>query len=85
MAGAPRFRIDSAGARALLRSPEVRKYLEDKAKEMRGHIDHSEYEVDSQVGATRARAQVRTTSPRGAMHEARDHDLIRAAAMLRAQ
>lgn len=74
---ADRVKLNSRAIEALLKSPEVRRDLEDRAR--RGAASAgSGYAFESSVGATRALAMVWADSPGAKRRESREHNLMRA-------
>jgi hypothetical protein len=79
MAGSVRIEINSAGIRELLKSPEVQNELGARADRIAAAAGgEPDYEVEVIVGATRARASVRTTSFEAIRAEAKDRTLLSA-------
>lgn len=79
MAGAIRIEMDQAAIRAFLQGPEVQNELRDRAEAIAAAAGSDEdFEVEVRVGATRARASVRTASYAGMRAEATDRVLTRA-------
>lgn len=72
----PKVKVYSAGARALLRGPEVRDFAEALAKRMAAEAGRG-YEARSDVGPNRARAQVETVSEDAEKDNARNNTLLR--------
>lgn len=72
----PKVKMNAAGARALMKSPEVRDYLEQQAKRMAAEAGPG-YDGWSEVGPNRARAQVETVSENSEKDNARNNTLIR--------
>ena len=72
----PKVKMNPAGARALLRSPEVRDFLEAQAKRMAAEAGPG-YEARSEVGPNRARAQVETVSENAEKDNAQNNTLLR--------
>lgn len=74
-----RVKINSAGAREILRSEKVRKDLERRARRMAEAAGgEPDFEVESQVGSNRARASVRTATFEARKAEAERRALTRA-------
>lgn len=71
-----RVKINSSAARALLKSPEVREYLESQAERMAADAGRG-YRASSEVGPNRARAQVETVSENAERDNARNNTLLR--------
>lgn len=69
--------VNSAGVKALLQSDEVKADLERRAKNIAA-VAGEGFEVDSEVGANRARASVRTVTFAARHAEATDRVLTRA-------
>lgn len=66
-----RVKINSAGARAILRSEKVRADLERRARAVANAAGGApDFEVESQIGSNRARASVRTATEEGRRAEA---------------
>jgi hypothetical protein len=74
---AVRIVLNRRGVRELLRSPEILRDLEQRARRIAAAAGPG-HEVDSQVGPNRARASVRTDTIDAMLGEATDRDLTRA-------
>lgn len=72
-----RIELNGAGIRALLKSAEVQGDLERRARAIAAAAGPG-HDVDSRVGATRARASVRTGSAEARRREAQERALTRA-------
>lgn len=71
-------KMNSKGARAILRSEAVRKDLERRARAIADAAGgEPDFEAESQIGDTRARASVRTATREGREAESRDKRLTR--------
>jgi len=74
-----RIEITPGAITEILKSPEVQADLRARAERIAAAAGDSEdYEVDSRVGATRARASVRTASYAAMKDEAKNRTLTRA-------
>ena len=71
--------VNPAGLWALIKGPEVQGDLVDRAYRIAEAAGGApDYEVETRVGATRARASVRTASYQAMRDEATDRTLLRA-------
>ena len=77
MAARVRVKLNSAGVRRLLQSPEVLADLVRRAESIAAAAGPG-MEVDSEIGPTRARASVRTATPEAVEAEAESRALTRA-------
>lgn len=74
-----RVKINSAGARAVLRSEKVRADLDRRARQVAEAAGgEPDFEVESQIGSNRARASVRTATFEARKAEAEKRALLRA-------
>jgi hypothetical protein len=74
-----RIEINAAGVRALLQDPAVLADLKARAQRIAEKAGgEPDFEVESQIGATRARASVRTATFEGRRAEAKDRTLTQA-------
>lgn len=79
MAGSVRIEMNPAGIRELLKSPEVQNDLGSRADRIGAAAGgEPDYEVEVIVGATRARASIRTASFEAMRAEANDRTLLSA-------
>jgi len=79
MAGTVRIEITPGAITAILKSQEVQADLRARAERIASAAgDSDDYEVDTRVGATRARASVRTASYAAMRDEAENRTLTRA-------
>jgi hypothetical protein len=79
MASTVRIEITPGAITALLKGPEVQADLRARVERIAAAAGDSEdYEVDTRVGATRARASVRTASYAAMRDEAKNRTLTRA-------
>lgn len=79
MAGNVRIEINGDALRALLKGPEVQADLRDRADRIAAAAGGApDYDVDVRVGATRARASVRTATFEAMRAEATDRTLTQA-------
>ncbi len=74
---ADRVKLNSRAIAALLKSPEVRRDLEDRAKRGAAAAGPG-YSYESSIGRTRALAMVWADSPEAKWREGREHNLMRA-------
>lgn len=74
MASNVKVKLNRRGVAALLKSPEVRADLEARARRIAASAGPG-MEASATVGATRARASVRTTTIEAMLAEARDRRL----------
>jgi hypothetical protein len=74
-----RVKMNSASARAILRSPRVQADLERRARQIAEAAGgEPDFEVESRVGANRVRTSVRTATHEGRTAEAEDRALTQA-------
>ena len=74
-----RVKINSAGARAILRSAKVQADLERRGRAIAAAAGGGDdFEVETRVGANRVRTSVRTATHEGRKAEAEDRALTRA-------
>lgn len=74
-----RVKINSKGARALLRSEKVRANLDRRARRIAEAAGgEPDFEYESRIGSNRARASVRTATHEGRKAEAERRALTRA-------
>lgn len=74
-----RVKMNSAGARAILRSAKVQADLERRGRAVAAAAGgEPDFEVESQVGSNRVRTSVRTATQKAREAEANDRALIRA-------
>lgn len=71
------FKLDSAGARKLLKSPEMQAMLRRRAEEIAARAGPG-FEASSSQGANRARAKVTAKTRDARLRQAREHVLERA-------
>lgn len=77
MAKTAQVKLNSKAARELLRSTEVRRDLEARAKRIADAAGDG-MEASSMIGRSRARASVITATPEAMVAEATDRELTRA-------
>lgn len=74
-----RVKMNSAGARAILRSAEVQADTERRGRAIAAAAGgEPDFEVETQVGANRVRTSVRTATQKGREAEANQRALTRA-------
>lgn len=78
--GRTRIKLHPKGFKQLLRSPEIKAVLADRAEEIAqaADIDFADHHVHSEVGQNRARAAVVTATHQARLAEARNGNLTRA-------